>query len=73
MNFMSSEESNDDDDSVNIHQLPYVASVCNDTTPRRRNAQALRQMKPRKVGMHSSRSHPIDQPDWAVARSTDSV
>ena len=79
--FMSSEESDSDDDSVIIHQLPWrtayvtkMFAVIDKYNSSKKSPQAHRQMKPRKVGIHSTRSCPIDYPDWAVtACSTDSV
>ena len=63
------------------HQLPWrtayvtkMFAVIDKYNSSKKSPQARRQMKPRKVGIHSTCSRPIDHPDWAVtACSTDSV
>ena len=73
--FMSSEESNSDDDSVVVHPLKWRSETVNrmfDKMSRHMNekktSQAKRQMKPRTIGEPSKRQAPYtsdDYPKWA--------
>ena len=71
---MSSEESGDDDFIV-VHQLPwrsnYVSKMFSKVDAyviNRKSSQAKRQMKIRKVGGTSTRTQPLDAPDWAIVQ-----
>ena len=73
--FMSSEESGDDD-FITIHPLPwrsdYVSTMFTKIDAyilNRKSAQAKRQMKSRKSGSPSTRSPPNSVPEWALAKN----
>ena len=64
---MSSEES-DEDDSIIIHPLPWRSEYVNkmfkkidDYSYARKSSQAKRQLKPRKIGLPSSRAYPMNE------------
>lgn len=72
--YMSSEESGDDDFIIQ-HPLPWRSQYVNKMFTKidtyvinRKSSQAKRQMKLRKLGMPSTRSPPVDAPDWAVSK-----
>lgn len=70
--YMSSEESGDDDFIV-LHQLPWRSDYVTKMFSKidayvisMKSAQAKRQMKRRRLGVPSTRPKPLDAPDWAV-------
>lgn len=74
--FMSSEESGEDDSMI-VHPLPWRSEYVNKMFKRidafcgnKKSPQAKRQMKPRKYGMASSRPQPVVDEAvlrWAIA------
>ena len=70
--YMSSEESGDDDFIV-LHQLPWRSDCVTKMFSKidayvisKKSSQAKRQMKHRRLGAPSTRPKPQDAPDWAV-------
>ena len=76
INFMSSEESGEDDEII-VHPLPWRADYVNQMFDRidefrvsQKSPQARRQMKQRKIGPPSERSQPDGIPEWAVRKNS---
>ena len=70
--YMSSEESGDDDFIV-LHPLPWRSAYITKMFSKmdayiisKKSSQAKRQMKRRRLGDPSCRTQPRDAPDWAI-------
>ena len=73
--YMSSEESGDDDFIV-VHRLPWRSDYVGKMFSKidgyiisKKSSQAKRQMKLRRLGTPSTRPQPRDAPDWAIVKS----